>query len=856
MKFIIYFFVLIIVSNYSYSQNENAEHLRQMDDVFECNNDLFLIQNENLSIVEYNDVITFNSIQNYSSPINGIGYNTLDNYIYGVDRLDGRVYRLKSDGTLDDLGIPTGMPVPANQGFVAGDIDKNGVYIVSGYDETPFIHIDISGPQAEIIKIVNKPFSYTVYDILYDPFSDNWYAPTSNGPNLILINMDNGSYTNVGASNILYATMGSLFIDANQTVYGYSFDKLVEVNQNTGQATLIATGPPSERADGCSCPYRIDLFKQFSKSTVCENEVVSITFKLINNTSVTQNGISLVDNLPEGGIFTSNPNTLLGGSLAINSGLNQNSLQINNISLPEGVSEISIDVSFNNTIDDTLFNHAFLTNLPVIFSDTIWSDDVTSVVVDDPTPIQVLNMDTTFINFSSCNAIDTGTIIQVLQNSNGCDSVISTTTNYQGFDEITISETSCNPLDTGVIIQNLLNDASCDSIVTTITSLEIIDTTFINLTSCNAIDTGVVIQTLQSFNLCDSIVITSTSYQGYDETIINSTSCNTSDLGTFIEYYQNISACDSNVITIVTLENIDTTFINLTSCNAIDTGTTVSILQDINLCDSIVVENITYQGFDEITVNNTSCNPSDTGINTEVYQNIFACDSIVNTITTFEALDTTFINLVSCNAIDTGIIVNTFQNINSCDSIVITNTVLGGNYEETVITLESCNAIDTGTTITSFTNIDGCDSVITTIVNYIPVLIDTIFQSSHNPLETGIFTDTIFSTDNCDSIYITAISFEEEKETPEIIFPTAFTPNGDGVNDFFQILTTNIKSFIKLTIYNRWGELVFETDNIETNWDGTYRRENQEMDWYIVYVTAVMIDDKQQSTTGGLFLIR
>ncbi len=52
--------------------------------------------------------------------------------------------------------------------------------------------------------------------------------------------------------------------------------------------------------------------------------------------------------------------------------------------------------------------------------------------------------------------------------------------------------------------------------------------------------------------------------------------------------------------------------------------------------------------------------------------------------------------------------------------------------------------------------------------------------------------------------------------------PTSFTPNGDGLNDKFEVKGVGIKKF-KLQIYSRWGELVFESNNIEDEWDGTYK---------------------------------
>jgi gliding motility-associated-like protein len=55
----------------------------------------------------------------------------------------------------------------------------------------------------------------------------------------------------------------------------------------------------------------------------------------------------------------------------------------------------------------------------------------------------------------------------------------------------------------------------------------------------------------------------------------------------------------------------------------------------------------------------------------------------------------------------------------------------------------------------------------------------------------------------------------------ELFIPSAFTPNGDGVNDMFVIHGPNITEF-NMQIYDRWGALVFETDDINTRWNGSH----------------------------------
>lgn len=74
---------------------------------------------------------------------------------------------------------------------------------------------------------------------------------------------------------------------------------------------------------------------------------------------------------------------------------------------------------------------------------------------------------------------------------------------------------------------------------------------------------------------------------------------------------------------------------------------------------------------------------------------------------------------------------------------------------------------------------------------------------------------------------------------PTMYIPSAFTPNGDGVNDYFGVSAEGIKLF-NIEIYNRWGEMIFTSDNIYELWDGTYQGERiTSTDVFVYQVRAV-----------------
>lgn len=55
----------------------------------------------------------------------------------------------------------------------------------------------------------------------------------------------------------------------------------------------------------------------------------------------------------------------------------------------------------------------------------------------------------------------------------------------------------------------------------------------------------------------------------------------------------------------------------------------------------------------------------------------------------------------------------------------------------------------------------------------------------------------------------------------QVYLPNAFTPNGDGLNDAFGVVGEGIVE-MQLVIYNRWGELVFESKSVNEKWDGYF----------------------------------
>ncbi|MBK8441930.1 MAG: gliding motility-associated C-terminal domain-containing protein [Sphingobacteriales bacterium] len=93
-------------------------------------------------------------------------------------------------------------------------------------------------------------------------------------------------------------------------------------------------------------------------------------------------------------------------------------------------------------------------------------------------------------------------------------------------------------------------------------------------------------------------------------------------------------------------------------------------------------------------------------------------------------------------------------------------------------------------------------------------------------------------------------------EIPELYIPTAFSPNGDGVNDVWQLSDKKDIAKIHVSVFNRWGNEVYESDEIDFQWDGFYKDTEQEMEVYTFYIEVTFDDGSDKFYKGNLTLVR
>ena len=117
----------------------------------------------------------------------------------------------------------------------------------------------------------------------------------------------------------------------------------------------------------------------------------------------------------------------------------------------------------------------------------------------------------------------------------------------------------------------------------------------------------------------------------------------------------------------------------------------------------------------------------------------------------------------------------------------------------------------------------------------------------------GIYTSTV-TLFGCTSSFSVDV-----KNDCYIDIPNVFSPNGDGLNDYFFPRTTLTSGLItfNMNIYNRWGELIFQSSSLDgRGWDGTFNNVPQPEGVYVYVIDGTFKDGQKEHHQGNVTLVR
>jgi gliding motility-associated-like protein len=131
---------------------------------------------------------------------------------------------------------------------------------------------------------------------------------------------------------------------------------------------------------------------------------------------------------------------------------------------------------------------------------------------------------------------------------------------------------------------------------------------------------------------------------------------------------------------------------------------------------------------------------------------------------------------------------------------------------------------------------------------------------SNSFIESGLYSLSLFN-DCRDTLIDLLVRFEDCDQSIDIYIPNTFTPDEDGVNDFFTIYHPDNREILssKISIYNRWGEQMFYSEETNFQWYGDFKGRSVQSGVYVYIYEVEFIDGEEtisRTEMGDLTVLR
>ncbi len=135
-----------------------------------------------------------------------------------------------------------------------------------------------------------------------------------------------------------------------------------------------------------------------------------------------------------------------------------------------------------------------------------------------------------------------------------------------------------------------------------------------------------------------------------------------------------------------------------------------------------------------------------------------------------------------------------------------------------------------------------------------------LLGGAEGPEVSGVFIEPTLVTLTAYNLYgcfDTATAMVYTKPCCEVFVPNAFSPNGDGLNEYFNPSLQTGQILVMMQVFDRWGKLVYNNTNISKGWDGNYEDgAKAAMDTYMYYIKYTCSDGKLYEKKESISLIR
>ncbi|WP_094868791.1 DUF7507 domain-containing protein [Paenibacillus sp. VTT E-133280] len=268
------------INNNATIANQNFSH-DTTDNPLSCNTRMIQFAGRP-SVWYYINVVTGATvIQGTVSPpvdINAIGYNPLDNYIYGYDQLNNNLVRVDNSGNVTSLfPLPPGFP---SDSYTTGTFDLNGFFYIFVNNESRFYVIDLRPNSSTFLKLVNPATGFSeqtsifgvalssalnASDWVYNSADNRLYGITPTGV-MERINPATGAITNLTTTPLNTGPFGAIAIDFNNTIYAIS-----NSTGNIYRYTIVGNTATAGQ-------FSNTVTTSFNDATLCPLAVINLDF--------------------------------------------------------------------------------------------------------------------------------------------------------------------------------------------------------------------------------------------------------------------------------------------------------------------------------------------------------------------------------------------------------------------------------------------------------------------------------------------------------------------------------------------------------------------------------------------------
>lgn len=322
-----------------------------------------------------------------------------------------------------------------------------------------------------------------------------------------------------------------------------------------------------------------------------------------------------------------------------------------------------------------------------------------------------------------------------------------------------------------------------------------------------------------------------------------------------------------------------------------------TLVSNIN-CDTILNINIIEDTYKSILLTFEKCKGEIVTYNNKSYKDFgtyqdtisskTTCDTIVKLVINeknnininkeFKICDGDILKFNNKEYLESGIYYDTIKNTKTCDTIFKLN-IEKIHHTFSNVNLNFCKGeyfehkgikyFNNILIIDTLENASKCDSIINYTINfnentsyfqeYIICDGDSLKIGNKIYVKYGIFKDTIQNSLGCDSLITLSLKKGNLNFCDSIncrfYVPNVFTPNGDNLNDQFEIFS-DLTTITEMSIFDRWGNLLFFDKSINPRWDGKVKGVDAGLEVYVYMIKGYCKNGKEFFKSGDITLIR